>query len=137
VPAGTEPGNTEVSSGRGLRCDWGETAPCARGALRPSTRRPTSAPHPRSPSLSPQHPPTSPPPHLKPPAPRWAPPCGNCPWRRRDGRPSAARTWAAAAGPQRRPRPAYLATPSGAARPRPSVVAAPPEVWRRRAGPAC
>lgn len=55
----------------------------------------------RSPALHPARAPSSPtfpgrhpalntlrtgPPHLKPPAPRWAPPCGNCPWRRRGGR---------------------------------------------------
>lgn len=59
-----------------------------RGRLVPTPGQPLSArPPPPAPS-SPTRPGTAPaqdaPPHLKPPAPRWAPRCGNCPWRRRD-----------------------------------------------------
>lgn len=146
-----------VPPGRGLRCGP------ERRRLRPHPRSPSPAwplpvrsparpppsqtqPPPQTPSrpwVSQTHLPRSLPAHLKPPAPRWAPPCGNCPWRRRDGGPSgAAETWTAAAGPQ--PAPARTAgraqpipPPPAAARPRPSAAAAPPEVWRRKAGPAC
>lgn len=72
-------------------------------------------------------------PHLKPPAPRWAPRCGNCPWRRRDGEPSGtAETWIAAGSPHPVPsrtaatsRAQPIPPPPAAAQPRPSAAASP------------
>lgn len=112
----------------------------------PSPALPGTAPAPNTlPALGVPDPPPSGPPHLKPPAPRWAPPCDNCPWRLRDGGApggrgdldSSLRPAPRARAPART---AGLALPVGpppaAARPHPSAAAAPPEVWRRRAGPA-
>lgn len=84
-------------------------------------------------------PPPSQSPHLRPPVPRWAPPCGNCPWRRRQTSRHLVCSDLEVSGGSRstghRPRPASPASPSAACL-RPSAAAAPPEVWRRRAGPA-
>lgn len=70
--------------------------------------------------LSAPAPPLSLPPHLKPPAPRWAPPCGNCPWRRRDVRPQGPqRPGRAAVGSPHSAPTAPLAAPSQSRRPSP------------------
>lgn len=70
-------------------------------------------------------PPPSLPPHLKPPAPRWAPPCGNCPWRGRDGEPSE--TWAGAAAVSAAAATAAAGSPQQPARPAaPSLSHHPP-----------
>lgn len=114
------------------------------GLLFPVAPQPETAPHPPFQAQRPPAPNTarpgrpSPlplPPHLKPPAPRWAPPCGSCPWRRRHGRPpGAAETGTDSPGartplpPHRGPRPANRATPRGRRLP----ASAPPRPRRRR-----
>lgn len=76
-------------------------------------------------------PPLSLPPHLKPPAPRWAPPCGNCPWRRGHGRPPGAAETGTDSSRQPALAPAApRAAPSQSRRPPPA--SAPPRPRPRR-----
>lgn len=96
VASGPTPG-APISSpnpGTALRPQSSSLAYPSQFAPQPCTQ-PEPPPHlpflaqtpPYTPSgLGARDPSSSLPPHLKPPAPRWAPPCGNCPWRRRGGR---------------------------------------------------
>lgn len=135
-------------SWKGLR-SYRKLRPHPRHCPRPPTPRPTlralprPGPSPALPGTAPApntlpapgvpDPPPSGPPHLKPPAPRWAPPCDNCPWRLQDGgapRRSRRPGQQPPARPHSRPRPACRATPSG----RPPARTPPRPQRRRKCG---
>lgn len=115
------------------------------GRLFPVAPQPETPPHPpfqaqRPPApntvrIGRPGPPPSLPPHLKPPAPRWAPPCGNCPWRRRHGRPPGAAETGTDSSRQPALAPAApRAAPSQSRRPLPAPppASAPPRPRPRR-----